>query len=255
MKFFKKKKSLHDVDFVKKYILGNEAPFRVVEAYKTIRTNLQYVLSPTRGKIIAVSSSNQGERKSSFSANIAIAFAEASAKVLLIDADMRKPVAHKIFELDNSKGLAKCLAGFEPFHSAVHTDVRPNLDVLTSGSTPPNPSELLASKNADFLLDLVKDEYDYIIIDTPPINIVTDAIVLSKKACGVVLVANYGKTSTKEFKNAVDAINLVESKILGVVITGTPKRTGVYAKYMRKHGNVYAYYDYEYKDHDKDNKK
>ena len=75
------------------------------------------------------------------------------AKILIIDADMRKPVAHKIFDLDNSKGLAKCLAGFEPFHSAVHTDVRPNLDVLTSGSTPPNPSELLASKLFGDVLD------------------------------------------------------------------------------------------------------
>jgi capsular exopolysaccharide synthesis family protein len=249
MKLFRKKnKSIHNIDFMKKYVLGNEAPFRVVESYKTIRTNLQYVLSPTRGKVIAISSSNQGERKSSFSANIAIAFAEAQARVLLIDADMRKPVMHKLFELDNSKGLAKCLAGFERFNTAVHRNVRPNLDILTSGSTPPNPSELLASKNADFLLDMVKDEYDYIIIDTPPINIVTDAVVLSKKAAGVVLVANYGKTSTKEFKVAVDSINLVGSTILGVVIMGTPKRAGVYAKYTRKHGSVYAYYNYDERD-------
>ncbi len=245
LKFLKKKQSLHDIDFMKKYVLGNDVPFRVVEAYKTIRTNLQYVLSPTGGKVIAISSSNQGERKSTFAANIAIAFAQASARVLLIDADMRKPVMHKLFELDNSNGLSSCLAGFESFGDAVSRNVRENLDVLSSGPTPPNPSELLAGKNMDYLIAATEQVYDYVIIDTPPINIVTDAVVLSKKATGLVLVANYSKTSSKELKDAIDAIKLVDSNILGVVITGTPKKTGIYAKYMRKNGNVYAYYDYE----------
>ena len=242
MALFKKKKSLHDIAFVKKYLLGNEAPFRVAEAYKTIRTNLQYVLSPSGGKIIAVSSSNQGERKSTFSANIAVAFAQTSARVLLIDADMRKPVTHKIFNTDNSKGLSSCLAGFGSFGDAVIRNVIENLDILPAGPTPPNPSELLAGKNMDYLLAATEQVYDYIIIDTPPINIVTDAVVLSKKATGLVLVANYSKTSMKELETAVDAVKLVESNILGVVIMGTPKRTGVYARYMKKHGNVYGYY-------------
>ncbi len=248
MGLFKKKKSLHDIEFMKKYVLGNEAPFRVVESYKTIRTNLQYVLSPLDGNVIAVSSSNQGERKSTFAANIAIAFAQSSSRVLLIDADMRKPVMHRLFELDNTNGLSSCLAGFASISEAIAHDVRENLDVLSSGPTPPNPSELLAGKNMDLLLAALSDAYDYIIIDTPPINIVTDAVVLSKKATGIVLVAQYSNTGSKAFQYTVDSVKRVSANVLGVVIAGTPKKSGIYGKYMRKNGYHYNYYDYYERD-------
>ena len=109
---------------------------------------------------------------------MAITLAQTSARVLLVDADLRKPIQHKIFQVDNSNGLSRLLIGFETLGESLKRDVEPGLDLLTSGPIPPNPSELLGSQNMSTFIEKMHQFYDYIIIDSPPINIVTDSILL-----------------------------------------------------------------------------
>lgn len=202
---------------------NRQVPFAVVEAYKTIRTNLVYAMSQSDKHSFVVSSSNQGEGKSTTSVNIAIAFSQLGSRVLLIDADLRMPTIYKKMKLSNSEGLTTILAGLGTFEEAVHK-INSNLDVLTSGPIPPNPSELLSSQNMDHFLEKVNGIYDYIIIDTPPVNIVSDAVVLAPKTAGAVIVV-HGKTTTHEqLDRAVGALKFAESRLLGVVINGGAER-------------------------------
>ena len=205
-------------------------PFAAKEAYNALRTNLLYALSPTNGKIVAVTSSNAGEGKSTVSINLALTMALTSAKVLLIDADLRRPTVHKKLGLSNSTGLSRFIVGFETMSEALKRDVFENLDVMTSGPIPPNPSELLGSENMRIFLQKASDYYDYIIIDTPPINIVTDVAVMSDSISGVVLVTSHGKTTLDDVKKASVALEKVNAKLLGMVVAGVKKKLSSYKK-------------------------
>ena len=171
-----------------KLITDSSVPFAAKEAYNSLRTNLLYALSPTNGKIVAVTSSNAGEGKSTVSINLALTMASANVKVLLIDADLRRPTIHKKLRIDNSTGLSKFIVGFETMSDSLKRNVFTNLDVMTSGPIPPNPSELLGSENMRVFLQKASDYYDYIIIDTPPVNIVTDVAVMADCISGVLLI-------------------------------------------------------------------
>lgn len=211
-------------------------PFTVVEAYKTIRTNLMYLLSQSKSRTFAISSSLPGEGKSSCSVNLAIAFSQLGSKVLLIDADLRKPTVYRKLRLQNAKGLSSVLVGFCEFDDAL-VHINPNLDVLVSGPTPPNPSELVASDNMSQLLEQLKDKYDYIVIDTPPINVVSDAVLLAPKTEGVLLVVQDRRTTHDEFKKAVASLNFADVRLLGVVLNGSSDKS---AKYPTK-SQMYQY--------------
>lgn len=212
-----KKKHIHDTSF--EYRLNRDTPFAVTEAYKTVRTNVIFSMAADGHKTVVVSSANEGEGKSTTSANLAITLAQTSARVLLIDADLRKPVQHKIFNVDNSHGMSKFLVGLESLSDALHVNIEPRLDLLTAGPTPPNPSELLGSKNMAILLDKLEEHYDYIIIDSPPINVVADALVLSAKTAGVVLVAKHCSTTYDDIGRAIDSIKFAGTNVLGVIFT------------------------------------
>jgi len=247
--FFRKNKPLHNVALMKKNLLNEETPSQVNEAYKNVRTNLQYALHPINGKVMLVSSALPGEGKSTTSSNLAVTFAQ-NSKVLLIDADMRKPVMHKIFGLDNSHGLSLFLGGFEPLAKSINRDVFPGLDVMTAGTIPPNPSELLGSKNMTVFINKVQEHYDYVIIDTPPINVVTDAVVLSKKVSGVVLVARQNSTTIKMLRQTVDSLKTVRVRVLGVVLTGVKEKYKPFSRYSGGYSyysnRKYSYKYYEY---------
>lgn len=247
--FLRKNKPIHNVQLMKRNLLNEETPSQVNEAYKNVRTNLQYALHPINGKVMLVSSALPGEGKSTTSSNLAVTFAQ-NSKVLLIDADMRKPVMHKIFGLDNSHGLSLFLGGFEPLAKSVNRDVFPGLDVMTAGTIPPNPSELLGSKNMTVFLNKVQEHYDYVIIDTPPINVVTDAVVLSKKVSGVVLVARQNSTTIKILRQTVDALKTVRVRVLGVVLTGVKEKYKPFSRYSGGYSyysnRKYSYKYYEY---------
>lgn len=232
----------------KKYytLLDKEFSFQTTEAFKTLRTNLIFTLSTRKNKTFAVTSPAQHEGKSTTAANLALTFAQMDAKVLLIDADLRKPVQHKLFKLKNKVGLSTLLCGMHSFKEILNENIIPGLDVMTSGPIPPNPSELLASENMKVLFKELSDYYDYIIVDTPPINIVSDTLTLSDSIAGVVLVAMSEITTYDSYQHAVDAINFANGNVLGAVITKVPVSTGKRAK-RRKYGYGYGYgYEYGY---------
>lgn len=262
----KNKKGTDIQDFAATTLLSKDIPFSVTESYKAIRTNIMFSLAVREKKIIAVTSPNQAEGKSSSAANIALTLAQTEAKVLLIDADLRKPTVHMRFSLENDKGLSEVLGRMCKFDSAVHKDVAKHLDILTCGTCPPNPSELLTSSIMKALLHGLEQRYDYIVIDTPPVNVVTDALGLAPYIGGLVLVCKYNSTTTDEFAAAVQQINFTNADILGVMITqverggvgygkyGKYGRYGKYGKYgkygrYKRYGGKYGYgsgYGYGY---------
>lgn len=209
-------------------------PFAVVESYKAIRTNLMFLLSQTRSHTFEISSSLPGEGKSSCAVNLAIAFSQLGNKILLIDADLRKPSIYRKLRLQNVKGLSSVLVGFCDFEEAV-VKVNDNFDVLVSGPTPPNPSELLGSDQMSRLLDNVKDKYDYVIIDTPPINVVSDAVVLAPKTEGIVMLVQDRKTTHEQFKKAVSSLSFANVRLLGAVLNSSSDRSAKYPSKMQRY--------------------
>lgn len=215
--------------------------FQIVEAYKIIRTGLLFALSTAQEKSIVCTSAEPGAGKSATCSNVAITMAQTGAKVILIDADMRKPTQHKIFRVNNAQGLSKLLSGLAAMKDTIQRDVVTNLDLITSGPIPPNPSELLGSENMLNLLNRLSEEYDYIFIDTPPVNVVSDAFMLAKKVAGVMLVARQKQTHYEELQKAVESIRALEANVLGVVITDVSEQNKPYGAYKS-----YKAYDYEY---------
>lgn len=224
-----------------------KARFAVVEAYKTIRTNLLFLLAQNNGKIIALSSAGANEGKSTTAVNIAITFSQLGGKVLLIDADLRRSSVHKKLKLDNKDGLSNVLVGFSELDTAVH-HVSDSLDVLTAGPLPPNPSELLGSKNFSSFMDKCREEYDYVVIDTPPINVVADALIIAPVTDGVVLVVRDGVTPHDALRHVVDAAEFANINILGTIMNGVntkKNRRYTYRKYSYGYRN-YGYRSYGY---------
>ena len=215
------------------------APFAVVEAYKKIRTNLKFLLAKNDGGVITFSSADEAEGKSTTSINMAIAFSQLGGKILLLDADMRRPSVNKKLKIENNDGLSNIIAGLSDFEKAVY-QYNSNLDILTSGPTPPNPSELLSSASFDRLLESCKNEYDYIIIDTPPINAVSDALVVAPKTDGLLLVVRAGYTRRDSLKQTIGAAEFANINILGAIMNGSDSNAKNY-KY-RKYKYSYKYY-------------
>lgn len=172
--------------------------------------------------------------------------AETGASVLLIDSDLRKPVQHTMLLLENKKGLSTLLAGMsDDITDIINKDVYPNLDVLTSGSIPPNPAELIQSARMDKLLENVGDQYDYVFIDTPPVNVVTDALLYSGRVSGIMFVVKEDHTTHAEINEALKKASMTGAKILGFLKVGCSagEKTGTGYKYKYKYSN-YRYKEY-----------
>ena len=207
------------------------------EAYRTIRTNIQFSMPKGQLRTMLITSTGPEEGKSTTTANVAITMAESGNKVLLIDADLRKSVIHKMFELPNLKGLTNVLAEDLDYREILRSTKVKGLDILTGGPKPPNPSELLGSdKMRTFLQSLTKD-YDIIILDTPPVLPVTDAAILASLVDGVVLVSSYGQTTFEGLARAKVQLENVGAKILGVILNKVPA--------SKRGGHYYYYYYYD----------
>lgn len=205
------------------------------EAYRTLRTNIQFSSYDQEVRVITVTSSRPGEGKSTVACNMAITFAENGKKVLLVDTDLRRPTVHKKFRLPNSLGIVNVIMKMEMISEVIHHDVTEGLDIITSGVIPPNPSELLGSKKFQRFLDEMKDQYDTIILDSPPLLAVTDAQVLTTLSDGTVVVAQHGVTKKDEIMQAKSLLEKVKGNILGVVLSQIPEEDNGY----------YYYYSYE----------
>ena len=237
LNLFKKNKMTDETEASPEDLLSNSTPFPVREAFNTLRTNVIFALAPTGGKTLLVTSSNPSEGKSTTASNLAVALAQNGNKVLLLDGDMRKPKLHKFFSADFSHGLSRFLVGLESLNEVlIHTEI-PNLDFIPSGVIPPNPSELLGSGRMKVFLDKMCEYYNYIIVDTPPINVVTDAAVLSKYVSGVLIVVHYGVTSRDDFKKTNRQLEMAGANVIGFSLVAVKsEKSGGYSKnYYKKY--------------------
>ena len=225
-------------------LLSENTAFHVREAYKAMRTNVMFSVPEEGCKVIGVTSVVPSEGKSTTVLNLAITFAETGSKVILIDADMRRPNIKKILNAGEGAGLSDVLARFVTPREVISASGYENLDVIFSGNIPPNPVELLASDTMKDLFESLKAEYDYIFIDTPPINVVTDATVVSRLVHGIIMVTRENVSRKDEVAEAMNKLLFVNAKILGLVLNDRmyqSKRRTRYGKYKR----YYYYRDYE----------
>jgi len=206
----------------------------VSEAYRVLRTNLLFASVDKPLKVITVTSSGPSEGKTTIISNLSITFAQSGNRVLLIDADMRKPGVDKVFGLQNKAGLTNVLALKQDYKKLIHADVVSSMDVLTSGPIPPNPSELLSSNRMKDFVKRIREDYDIVFIDAPPAGPVTDAAILSTIVDGTILVAASGQVHIDEIKRAKSMLDNVNANILGVVLNKMDGTQG---------GYYYTYYD------------
>ncbi|WP_303218936.1 CpsD/CapB family tyrosine-protein kinase [Enterococcus asini] len=192
----------------------------IAEQYRTIRTNIQFASADRKIQTIVVTSSGPSEGKSTTAANIAVVFANSGQRVLLVDADMRKPTIHKTFGLTNEVGLSKVLSSNNSVLEMSRPSMVDNLFILTSGPKPPNPSELLGSTRMDQVIEEARHLYDVIIFDMPPVVTVTDAQIMASKADGTLLVVRENVTRKDALTKAKDLLEMVQAKVLGVVYNG-----------------------------------
>ncbi|MBK6090255.1 MULTISPECIES: CpsD/CapB family tyrosine-protein kinase [Ruminococcus] len=217
--------------------ISEKSKFAIVESYKSARSNIMFSLSAEDQKVFAVTSYAKGEGKSTVSANLAISFSKMERRVLLIDCDLRRPNLHNIFKVENTVGLSNIIGKMADFEDAVKHDVLPNLDILPSGTIPPNPSELLCSPGFEKLVKGLIDEYDYIIFDTPPIGVVADALLLKDRVAGYVVVLRERSTTHGDIQKMLESIKLADTKILGFIKVGCTQN-------KKSAGRGYYYYQY-----------
>jgi capsular exopolysaccharide synthesis family protein len=224
--------------------LHKNLEFTATEQYKLIRANLDFTL-PENEKcpVIGVTSSMRGEGKSTTAVNLAYVFAEKGSKVLLIDGDLRIPSVAKKLDIESAPGLADLLRTKEPQTDNLKTYLLDNWYVLPSGDIPPNPSELLGSRRMEKLLNKLRESFDYIIIDLPPVNIVSDAISISDLISGMIVVIREEYTEKKELERCFRQLKLSNVNILGCVMNETNSGSGSYGKYKKyKYYKYYRYY-------------
>lgn len=203
----------------------------IAEQYRTIRTNIDFSLADRNLRSLVVTSSGPGEGKSMTTANLAVVMAQQGRKVLLVDADLRKPTVHYTFRLINTEGLSNLLTKRAKLTDVItKTDVD-NLYVITSGPIPPNPAELLSSRAMHELMTQALGIFDIIIFDTPPVLAVTDAQILSSQVDGTVLVVASGKTEKDAALEAKDLLQKSQARILGVVLNRQPIKNSRYYYY------------------------
>lgn len=215
----------------------NALKFKVVESYKVLRANIMFSIIKSGCKSFVVSSSMPGEGKSTIAVNIAIALSQTDARVLLIDTDLRRPKINRFFGLQNTPGLSNFLIGMNTAEEVLHATAYPNLTVFCAGSRVPNPSELLASTQMEQLLEKLEQKYDYIVIDSAPLNMVSDTYPVIKKTDGVLMVVYQHKSDYKELDKTMKSLEMMDCKVLGFVLNGAfDKKRKSYDKYGYGYG-------------------
>ena len=236
----KKDKSLETNKITK---VGTELDFASREAYKLLRTNVSFAFPDEEGgKVVGICSACPQEGKSTTTINLAFSLAEANNKVLLIDGDMRRPSVCKIVGIDKEPGLSDILSGNSDIVEA-HAVLHENLSVLVSGHIPPNPSELIGSHKMSVLLEEYKKQYDYILIDLPPVLSVSDPVAISKYLSGMIIVIRHDKTGRRDLAETMRQLEYANAKILGFVYNRISQDNKKKKKYSK--GDKYDYESHE----------
>ncbi|MCH9735415.1 MAG: polysaccharide biosynthesis tyrosine autokinase [Actinomycetia bacterium] len=196
----------------------------IAEAFRKLRTNLQFLAVDNPPRVIVLTSSMSSEGKSTTSINIALALAEGDQNVALVDGDMRRPTLAKYLDLVGSVGFSTVLSGRASLDEALQKTRFPGLSVLTAGAIPPNPSELVGSQSARKLLSELREQFDYVIVDSTPLLAVTDAAILAAGADGVLVITRFGRTKREQLTHAVGNLESVGAPLLGAVFTMMPTR-------------------------------
>lgn len=223
-------------------LLMENSPFALKEAYAQIRTNLMFSVgkSGKKGKVFVITSAVPDEGKSITAANLAISFALMGKQTLLLDCDMRKPTQNKVWKIPLSNGFSNLLSDIGDCRFQCLEDIP--LTIISAGDIPPNPSELLSSNMFKQSVEYFRDSFEYILIDTPPVNLVSDTPIISSSADGTVLVARSEKTDMRELSRAAKSLERADAKICGYILNGfdtkKAKKSG-YGKYNYKY-NYYS---------------
>lgn len=216
------------------------------ESYRTLRTNIKFLSADSALRTLTITSAGPEEGKSTTIANLGVSFAQAGKRVLIVDTDMRKPTIHAIFDLSNTEGLSSILAGESTMVQAIKHTPQEGLHVLTCGPLPPNPAELLESQRMTNLVEELKEVYDLILFDAPPIIAVTDASILASRLDGLILLLGVNKVTRKAGRHALQLLGRAKVKVWGMVVRGVrPDNDGYY----------YSYYHRYYGNMERDNKK
>lgn len=242
-----KNQNVNDVEG--KTLLTQKLSFAATEAYKLLRTNLMFTLpDEQKCRIVGITSSARGEGKSTTAINLSYTLAETGKKVLLLDTDLRLPSIAKKLEIKSAPGLTNVLAGTVDISSAIcKSEQFKNWDILPSGDVPPNPTELLGSSQMKTLMEKFADNYDFIIVDLPPVNIVSDALIVSPLLDGMVIVVRENFAEHRELKNCKRLLGMSNVNVLGFVINMAAEDKSSYGKYKRqryyrKYYKSYGYY-------------
>lgn len=222
---------------MKELIVKNAALSPISEAYRSIRTNIQFSNVDGEFKAILVTSSTAGEGKTTTLCNVAATLADDGQRVIIVDCDLRKPRVHAFFEISNEFGVTDILYKNEDYKKFMHKSYHENIDIITSGKIPTNPSELLNSAKMKKFINVLKENYDYVFIDTPPIVPVTDAVIMASYIDRVILVCSSGQLEIEHGKQAKAALDSVGANLLGIVLNKMPvnkKRYQYYYNYKSK---------------------
>ncbi|OAS21875.1 CpsD/CapB family tyrosine-protein kinase [Paenibacillus oryzisoli] len=206
----------------------------ISESYRALRTNIQFSSIDEELRVIMVTSAGPGEGKSTTLINLAVAYAQTDKRVLVIDGDLRKPTMHHTLRVSNRWGLTNLLTNELTIREVLQDTFIPNLQIITSGPIPPNPSEILASKKMTSTIEELKQRFDVILIDAPPAIAVTDSQIISSRSDGVILVVNSDRTKREAVLKAKQNLDNVRARILGVVLNNVD----------RKNKDAYYYYYY-----------
>ena len=252
-----KENRVRSIQVERSNLLMLQNDFFVLEAYKTLRTNVSFALADKEGcPVIMVTSAMQNEGKSITALNLAISYAMEERKVLLIDCDLRRPKIARLLNERSSVGLSNLIMNPKLRAEAVHPTKIKGLDVILAVNIPPNPSELLGSPRMGQILQELREEYDIIVLDSPPVNVVIDAVVLAPWSDGVVFLVRADHSERSAVTHAVEQIKYARTKILGFVLNDVNPKTNTfgYGRYGRKYGQkyygrygTYNHYGYSYR--------
>lgn len=214
----------------------------ISEQFRTLRTNIEFAgAALDKLQVVMFTSAEMSDGKTTVSSNVAITWAQTGKKVLYVDADLRRPTAHSTFDLINTRGLTTILASDAQPKNTVQETFVPNLEVLTSGPVPPNPAELLSSHRMVALVEWMRNNYDIVVLDVPPVMAVTDAQVLVPLIDGTVLVTTFGKTLKNNLQRTVETLRISNAKILGIVERNRGSRGDAGYGYGSGYGYGYGY--------------